>query len=45
MGSRLYFLSPLEIGMSLGIPGLYGFGEGKIRPCPVAVPIFDVLKI
>jgi hypothetical protein len=41
MGLGLYFLFPLGIMMDLGILELYGFGfgEGKIHPRPVAIPI------
>jgi hypothetical protein len=29
IGLRFYFSSPLEMGMDVGIPELYGFGESK----------------
>jgi hypothetical protein len=40
MDFEFYFFSPLKMGMSIGIPELYGFefGKGKIRPRPVAMP-------
>jgi hypothetical protein len=38
MGLGFYFSSPLKMGMSMGIPELYRFGEGKIHPRPIAMP-------
>jgi hypothetical protein len=39
MGLRFYFSSPIKMGMDMGIPELYGFGESKIRSrCGVAMP-------
>jgi hypothetical protein len=40
LGLRLYFLSPLGIGMGLGKPELYGFefGESKTRPRSASLP-------
>ncbi|PNX97486.1 hypothetical protein L195_g020715 [Trifolium pratense] len=43
MGLKLSFLSPLEFGMSLGKPELYGFGfgDGKTRPHLAPLPCLE----